>query len=1216
MKQVVIFLLIAAGVALRIEEGAGQGCNSDFTFVVSGCNVVSFTPDTVNPTFSYLWDFGDGNTSMQSNPVHIFKSYGAGTQNFTVKLQVSAPTCNTTSTTQVVQVKQVPDAKIGDASGNDFLDCSDNGKLTITNESSTKPTNVKYTIIWGDPNSAPPSSDTVMSTNFAGTLSHQYSIRAQYLVKIIVEGSNGCVNSDSVSFIWSAEPKATVGYLSNNPICVPDSALISISNFSNNTPNTQYFLRINDGSPGYLFNHPPPTTFLYPLDKSSCDTTSIINGVTYNHAFQVSVTAITGCPNLTLTNANGPIRTRSTPEADFTVDPFPVICQNDTVTIRNMSTSGLFWNSASNTCSNAMSVRWAIFPNTGYTITSGSLTDSVGFDATFQTPGNYTIRLIVENNINGDPNNSDPQCKADTLTKSICILPIPQSNFNKSAATGCAPLIDTLTNTSNTLGSCVPATYEWSVTFVGSDCGNMGDYQFINNTGPNSVNAQIRFNLPGKYYVRLKVTNQCGMSEKLDSVIIAGTPVSTITPIPDTCGSITIMPTIESSNYCNGVTPTYVWTYPPPHAGTFTGTNPPSRTYSTPGTYTITLTTQGCSNTQATETFQVFPLPPVPLISANIPCPGDSLIFTNLNAAGLTCAWTGPNGFTSTDCDPVISPAAPENAGQYCLTVTNSFGCTSSACITVSVLNRPPVVAQPAVDSICLGQSATFTATGATTYTWRLLPLAPPPQGPPLSSGPSLTVTPPSVGTYQYQVEGRSGQNCINWDTVTVVVLPLPVVSAGSPQTVCINESRQLNGTPSSGGTGFWTGPPNVVSGTGLANPNLNAPPGNHQVTYHFRDNNGCEDSSKVSICVLPLPAATFLINNNLGCDSLQVQTTNTSNAANCVSPTYAWGVTYDGAPCQSGNGVWNFTSGNASSQQPGFKFTKPGTYTIQLTVTNQCGTSTATRVVTVAERPRTAIDTIGNFCNNATISPTSRDLSCLSPITSHIWLFPGGMPASSTSATPQSIMYPVGCHTITHTVTNGCGSATDTEDFCVLQGPTINLSLDKDKICLGDMVQVTNTSTGDQLDYTWSVAPTGPTFAPNNKAAAPKITFGNGLAIGNYVLTVSVKNPVCAAITWTDTVNVSRPPALKLDSIINYCETAAFTPNAVYNLYGLAQPQDYIDSVRWTFVGACVPASQTSTDFFPPTAIQYCQPGTYTVCITAYNRCGSATACRTFQVL
>ena len=44
----------------------------------------------------------------------------------------------------------------------------------------------------------------------------------------------------------------------------------------------------------------------------------------------------------------------------------------------------------------------------------------------------------------------------------------------------------------------------------------------------------------------------------------------------------------------------------------------------------------------------------------------------------LTYAWTGPNGYTSSDANPTGL-----NPGQYCVTVTDSTGCSGSACITL-----------------------------------------------------------------------------------------------------------------------------------------------------------------------------------------------------------------------------------------------------------------------------------------------------------------------------------------------------------------------------------------------------------------------------------------------------------------------------------------------------------------------------------------------------
>ena len=143
-------ILMTACMILAASAHA-QTCDASFRAEVSGCNVVSFIPTEVNPTFTYAWDFGDGKTSTASNPVHTYVSYGNLTQSFTAKLTLTKEGCTDTET-QTVTVKQVPDATIEDASGNAFLDCSDNGLLTIKNASTTFNTNISYKISLGDKN--------------------------------------------------------------------------------------------------------------------------------------------------------------------------------------------------------------------------------------------------------------------------------------------------------------------------------------------------------------------------------------------------------------------------------------------------------------------------------------------------------------------------------------------------------------------------------------------------------------------------------------------------------------------------------------------------------------------------------------------------------------------------------------------------------------------------------------------------------------------------------------------------------------------------------------------------------------------------------------------------------------------------------------------------------------------------------------------------------
>ncbi|MCB0524612.1 MAG: hypothetical protein KDC86_08810, partial [Saprospiraceae bacterium] len=1152
MKKSYCLLLIAGGLTLCVTNIVAQNCSAAFSWT-NQCNVFQF--NTSNPAngLTYMWSFGDGNTDTTQSPSHIYYVNNPGPHSETVILIVSGNNCIDTVTHVVnFNVSGLPMPSL-ESTNTDipFTNCdasNNNPSFDLEVHNITVGLIDQYVLVWGD-NSTPDTINPPPAFNFT---SHLYAQMGLYDISVIATNAAGCVDSTVYEFYNGNNPGGNIVPMNNTINCVPAFVTYDILGTQNNSPGTTYTITINDGSAPIVFQHPPPPTYTHLYLHSPCEPMFDYSTGSFNVAIEIS----NACQTV---NGNTESFLLTPPLADFEVDP-EIGCEGDEFTITNNSEDAYYY--MNNDCSTDMYAFWSITqtngnPATGVTILSGSLGGNSnviaqagsldGFSAQFNDPGCYSIRLIYRAGV------TNP-CLRDTVIKNIRVLPKPISKFSKSVPTGCFPLTVDFQNQSNTLDACFDGTYQWDVSFSNSECGNSGNVML--NTPPDAINAQATFNAPGVYYISLTVENMCGDSTFTDSVVVAGAPMSEITPIDDICGSGSIDPFIENTNTCYGSSPTFMWTLtrlPGTVIWTSTLQDPPPVPVNTPGTYVLSLISSACSSTSVSDTFDVFPIPPIPQISANTPCPGEALVFTNQNSVGLSCMWTGPNGFSSTDCEPVISPAGPEHVGTYCLVVTNSFNCTSERCIDANVLDKPPVVVTPDTSRICLGQSATLTATGANSFTWTPTTFMVPNTG----VGASVVVTPP-VGTYEYIVTGTNGLNCTNKDTVVVIVSPLPVVTAGNPQTVCTNQSLQLNGSPSTGGMGYWTG--SFVNNSGLFNFGLNAPEGTYEVTYHFMDDNTCEDSSTVTICVLPLPTAAFSTNENFGCDSLTVETTNNSNLTNCVAPTYTWSITYEGLPCQSGGGMWNFSSGNASSQQPGFNFTQPGLYTIELSVMNQCGTSTATQNITIAEKPRTAIDSIGEFCNTAKISATSRDSSCLAPILTHNWLFPGGMPASSTDAMPQNIMYPVGCHTITHTITNECGSGSDMIEFCVLQGPVIDITSNLDTLCIGGSVQINNNSIGDNLEYTWTATPPGPVFS-NINSPAPTITFPG--PIGNYTITAQIGNPICGMVSWDKLIRVSAPPMADLDVIPDFCETASFTPVAQYNI-----PTDFIDSIRWWFPG------------------------------------------------
>ncbi|MDX9751391.1 MAG: gliding motility-associated C-terminal domain-containing protein, partial [Flavobacteriales bacterium] len=129
---------------------------------------------------------------------------------------------------------------------------------------------------------------------------------------------------------------------------------------------------------------------------------------------------------------------------------------------------------------------------------------------------------------------------------------------------------------------------------------------------------------------------------------------------------------------------TYAWSGP---NGFTAGTADITNLFS--GTYTLFITdAQGCTHTLVAQVTQPQPVT-VQLNSStvggghHIACAGETTGSVDLNVtggtAGYTYAWTGPDGFSSTDA--AISGLA---AGTYDVTVTDANGCTGTASITLT----------------------------------------------------------------------------------------------------------------------------------------------------------------------------------------------------------------------------------------------------------------------------------------------------------------------------------------------------------------------------------------------------------------------------------------------------------------------------------------------------------------------------------------------------
>ena len=103
-----------------------------------------------------------------------------------------------------------------------------------------------------------------------------------------------------------------------------------------------------------------------------------------------------------------------------------------------------------------------------------------------------------------------------------------------------------------------------------------------------------------------------------------------------------------------------------------TGQTGPVLTVNTGGIYTVAVTdTNNCLPATRSATVATTPLPTPPTVTNNGPvCEGNTLKLFASAIAGGTYSWTGPNGFSSSQQNPIINNAALSDAGSYSVTVT------------------------------------------------------------------------------------------------------------------------------------------------------------------------------------------------------------------------------------------------------------------------------------------------------------------------------------------------------------------------------------------------------------------------------------------------------------------------------------------------------------------------------------------------------------------
>lgn len=217
-----------------------------------------------------------------------------------------------------------------------------------------------------------------------------------------------------------------------------------------------------------------------------------------------------------------------------------------------------------------------------------------------------------------------------------------------------------------------------------------------------------------------------------------------------------------------------------------------------------------------------------PTATSNSPiCIGQNL---QLNASGgATYSWTGPNGFTSMDQNPVITTANASHSGQYSCTITGTGGCDVILTVNVVVGDTtapvPNVTTLPTITGDCHTvvatiPSATDNCAGVINGT---------------TTDP-LTYTIPGNYTIVWSYNDGNGNTSTQNQSVVITATTLPTANAS--QQFCIQQNATLATIAITGQNIQWY---DASTGGNLLSANTVLQDG---VTYYASQTiNGCESA-------------------------------------------------------------------------------------------------------------------------------------------------------------------------------------------------------------------------------------------------------------------------------------------------------------------------------------------------------------------------------------
>jgi PKD repeat protein len=616
----------------------------------------------------------------------------------------------------------------------------------------------------------------------------------------------------------------------------------------------------------------------------------------------------------------------------------------------------------------------------------------------------------------------------------------------------------------------------------------------------------------------------------------------------------------------------------------------PIVSYSTPGKYLTDLIltdTNGNSSVVTDSVVVLSTVAPSVLFTTDSQCTGVATQFSGLSD-GVVTSWRWDFGDNTTGSGQNVSHQyVSEGTYRVVLTVKGDGSCTNqyTKMVTIYNSNKPtPRFSVPAL--LCSNASVQFSdqsvpAVNETIRRWQW------------DFGDGTTSAEPNpfheyaqngVYTVSLSVAGLSG--CDSTLSKTIAVQPGVQVNFNFSK-VCIGDATAFNNSTESEAVWMWNfGEPTSANNTStLKNPtHTYAAPGLYMVTLSATTPNGCVVTRRKQIRIGVIPVMDFIYSKV--CAAAPVEFTVSSLTSDTPTMAIAWNF---GDP-ESQNNL-------SAEDSPTHVFTRPGTYSVTLTLTTALGCQgSITKQIELKPSARPDFS-LASTCATQPLAFTNSTVAVDNdPINRYVWNFGDNTPVVSVKDPVHTFASP-GTYNITLTVygsQSGCASVI-TRRVNITALPEVIFSTVP--VCNGYTVQFTdNTSLplGETVrSWEWNFGGQGSSLVQN-----PQFNFNQP---GSYI--VSLKLTLASGCSRTLTRNVIVAPRPQADF--------RFSPNYRAAPMEVTFVNDSRRAIRyqWDFGDAAF-----STDAAPRHT--YTAIGEYTVTLLAYNEIGCADTIRkTVQV-